>query len=140
MQKNVEIYTDGSCEPNPGNGGWAYVLYKGNETIIEWGTEEKVTNNKKDIMSVLYAMYGVGENENVIIYSDSKYCVDGINSWMHKWKKKGWKRKRPGDLKNVELWEEIYDEKKLKPKIIIKCRTCNIITLDKGAIIEILLK
>ena len=44
---------------------------------------------------------------HVIVYSDSKYVVDGITKWVKNWKRNGWKLKNGGVVKNQDLWKRI---------------------------------
>jgi ribonuclease HI len=100
----ILIYTDGACEPNPGMGGWAF--YDKTNDFVKWGHEEHSTNNIMELSAIIYALEYL-EGRPGTIYSDSQYCVNGINEWMHNWKKKGWTRS--GGLKNKELWQRIYN-------------------------------
>lgn len=104
----MKIYTDGSCRGNPGPGGWAFVV-----SNLEYrsGTSPYTTNNIMELTAILQAIYYVKDNfpgTPATIYSDSRYCVDGFNTWMHNWEKRNWTKKK-GHIKNLELWKEIYD-------------------------------
>jgi len=103
----VTIYTDGGCSPNPGPGGWSIVI-----SPLEYhrGQKKMTTNNEMELTAVknaiIYARkYYMGDR--ILIKSDSKYCVDGFNSWMHNWAKNDFKKKK-GELKNQNLWRELY--------------------------------
>lgn len=100
----IIIYTDGACNPNPGVGGWAF--YDRTNDYVKWGYEEYSTNNIMELSAIIYALEYLDGRE-AIIYSDSRYCVDGINEWMHNWSRKGWTKS--GGLKNKELWQRIYN-------------------------------
>lgn len=101
------IYTDGACKKNPGGpGGCSAIILKDGVIIdtlryAEWST----TNNRMELMGLIIAEKHLKE---AIVYSDSRYLVDGTMSWMKKWKAKGWKKK---SLKNKDLWLRIYDLK-----------------------------
>ena len=100
----LKIYTDGSCPYNPGKGGWAFVIPKMN--IRRGGHSKKTTNNIMELTAIIRAMEWCIENGySARIYSDSQYCVKGINQWMQKWAKAGWKKPR----KNREMWQHIYE-------------------------------
>ena len=115
----IRVYTDGACTPNPGKGGWAFVIVIGDEAYADYGHEEHTTNNIMEMKAIMYAMDMINEDEPVVIYSDSKYCVDGVNSWIHKWRKKGWK-KSGGAIKNLDIWKSIFSLQKEKPYISVK--------------------
>lgn len=103
----TQIHTDGSCWPNPGTGGWAFAFDK--ETHFG-GSEENTTNNRMELMAIINAItYCIkkGMVQDLVIISDSMYCVKGFNTWMHSWKKKDWKRGQ-NDMKNHQLWKDLY--------------------------------
>lgn len=112
-----KIYTDGSSKGNPGLGGWATVVFADNEYITyRAGYEPDVTNNRMELTAILAALEyaknvicALDENEEVIIYSDSAYCVNAINVWMHNWAKNGWTRDKGKEVKNLDLFKDIYD-------------------------------
>lgn len=107
----INIYTDGACEPNPGAGGWAFVVFDGQgvETLTRNGGDVSTTNNIMEMTAVLAALELAAINakpENVTIYSDSQYVVKGCNEWRHGWAKKGWTRGKSA-LANADLWQAI---------------------------------
>jgi ribonuclease HI len=105
----VIVYTDGSCEPNPGLGGWAaIILDEGRETILK-GFSKDSTNNRMELMAAIKALKHIPAQKDVLIYTDSQYLKNGVESWMKDWKARNWKRKG-GKLKNVDLWKQISDE------------------------------
>lgn len=105
--KNVTIYTDGACSGNPGPGGWGAIL-KYKETVREMsGGEGATTNNRMELTGVISALSALKEPCEIDLYTDSQYIVKAINEgWLRGWKAKGWKRK-DGELKNIELWQEL---------------------------------
>lgn len=107
----INIYTDGACEPNPGHGGWAFVVYEGGVEINHRnGGDLESTNNIMEMTAVLcaleYAMQAGYSPDTTIIHSDSQYVVKGCNDWRHGWERKGWKRGK-SPLANAELWKAI---------------------------------
>jgi ribonuclease HI len=111
QMNGLVVYTDGACEPNPGRGGWAFVVYdSGTEIHSESGGESRSTNNIMEMTAVLRALEWLKENgysTNVTIYSDSQYVVKGCMLWRHGWRKKGWHRSSGGEVANVDLWKEL---------------------------------
>jgi len=107
-KKQVTIYTDGGCEPNPGVGGWAAVLlYESTRKEIT-GSDPDTTNNRMEMTAALRALESLKESCRVILFTDSEYLKRGITEWLPKWKKNRWSRKG-GSLKNVDLWQELDD-------------------------------
>ena len=110
---NIEIYTDGSCKNNPGRGGYAFVITRGKKELLRmYGKEEKTTNNRMELTAIVKAIkhaMAIDTIEEIIIYSDSAYCLNPINSgWIYSWNSNNWKTKEGKDVKNVELWKELY--------------------------------
>lgn len=104
-----QIYTDGACSGNPGPGGWAAIIIDENgfEIILKGGAKE-TTNNKMELTAFIEAIKSTHlEEPEIELYSDSKYLIDGINSWLPNWKKRGWKNADKKPVKNLELWQEI---------------------------------
>ena len=105
MPDKVTIYTDGACSGNPGPGGWGAVLsYKGKEKEISGG-ELETTNNRMELLAVIEALNLLKRSCDVVIYTDSKYVLQGATEWMPGWKAKNWTKK--GGLKNAELWKDL---------------------------------
>ena len=105
--KQITIYTDGACSGNPGPGGWgAILLYK--DTIRELsGGEKQTTNNRMELMGAISSLSALKEACEVDLYTDSQYIANAINKgWLVGWKAKNWKRK-DGELKNIDLWQEL---------------------------------
>ncbi len=105
--KNVTIYTDGACIPNPGKGGYGIVmLYNGHRKEVKGG-EPHTTNNRMELSAVIKALELLKERCNVELYSDSKYVVDAVTKgWLKNWKRKNWKDK-DGMRLNYDLWQKL---------------------------------
>lgn len=115
MQHKVEIYTDGGCQPNPGTGGWAAILLYGGKEKELSGAEPNTTNNRMELTAAVRALEALKRPCHVILHTDSEYLKNGVSTWIHGWKKNGWKRK-DGALKNIDLWQRL-DELTAKHKI-----------------------
>ena len=105
--KQVVIYTDGACSGNPGPGGWGAILqYKDTERELSGG-EKLTTNNRMELLGAISALSALKEPCEIDLYTDSQYIANAINKgWLQGWKAKSWKRK-DGELKNVDLWQEL---------------------------------
>jgi ribonuclease HI len=105
--KEVIIYTDGACSGNPGPGGWGAILeYKGVRKEMSGG-ECETTNNRMELLGAISALSALKEPCHVDLYTDSQYIEKAINQgWLAGWKKKNWKRKG-GELKNIDLWQQL---------------------------------
>ena len=103
----VEIYTDGACSGNPGPGGWGALLRWRDVEREIFGGEPDTTNNRMELMAAIQALEALGRPSRVRLHTDSKYVKDGITSWIHNWKKKGWKTANRKPVKNVDLWQRL---------------------------------
>ena len=109
MKSSITIYTDGACKGNPGEGGWGAYLEYNNEKVKLYGYETDTTNNRMEITAAIEALRYIKVKSNIIIYTDSKYLMNGINTWIHDWKKNNWRTSSNKGVKNVDLWQ-IIDE------------------------------
>jgi ribonuclease HI len=102
------VFTDGSCENNPGPGGWGFVRVDNDEVIEEhFGQVADTTNNRMELQALIEAYKTLPADAGTTIYSDSQLCVNTINQWAAGWERRGWKRKT-GPIKNLELVQELY--------------------------------
>lgn len=110
----IHVFADGACDPNPGPGAWAFVVYAdGVEAFSSSGAAPYTTNNRMEMSAVLAALEwirGLDENPRipVSLHSDSQYCVKGCNEWRHSWKKRRW-LKNGADMPNADLWQLLDD-------------------------------
>jgi len=105
----VHLFTDGACSGNPGPGGWAYILRHpttGKERE-ESGGERETTNNRMELTAVIRGLEALSRPSRVFLYSDSKYVLNGLSTWMAGWKKKGWKTASKQPVKNEDLWRRL---------------------------------
>jgi len=103
----VNIYTDGACSGNPGPGGWGAILrFNGTEKELSDG-EAATTNNRMEMMAAIAALETLSRPCIVRLHTDSTYLKDGITSWIHNWKRNGWRTKARKPVKNVDLWQRL---------------------------------
>ncbi len=104
--KQVEVFTDGACQGNPGPGGWGAILrYHGVEKELSGG-DPQTTNNRMELMAVIAALTAIKEPCEVILCSDSQYVCNAISKgWARSWKKNGWRRGNKEPALNPDLWE-----------------------------------
>ena len=76
--KDVTIYTDGGCVPNPGRGAWAAFFVRGDRTKLISGVEENTTNNRMELMAALKALRHLKFPCKVEIRTDSTYLQGGL--------------------------------------------------------------
>lgn len=107
---DVELHSDGGAEPNPGRGGFGVILsYKGIQKEFFKGYE-LTTNNRMELMGVIFGLEQLKTASNVQIFTDSKYVIDGITKgWAEKWKKNNWKRNKNKKALNSDLWDRLLN-------------------------------
>ena len=106
------LFSDGACRGNPGPGAWAYVIQDSEGKIIskEKDFSQKTTNNRMELAGAIEALKYVKSQSiqgNFFLYTDSRYLVDGIEKWIHSWKKRGWKKADKKEPENIELWKAL---------------------------------
>ena len=105
----IKIYTDGSCLENPGNGGWAAIIHHNGNIKKISGSEKMTTNNRMELMAPINALKNIDSNEEINIYTDSQYVKLGITEWINNWVRNNWKTSKKEEVKNKDLWAELYD-------------------------------
>jgi len=106
-ENTVEIYADGACKGNPGPGGWGALLRSGSHVKELWGGERDTTNNRMELMAVISALAALKRPVPIKLYTDSKYVQQGISTWIHNWKRNGWKTSDKKPVKNADLWQQL---------------------------------
>ncbi len=107
MSLKIEIFTDGACSGNPGPGGYGILMRVPEKNYQKTYAKgfRKTTNNRMELMAVIVALGNLKTSDNEVhIYTDSKYVADAINQkWIYGWIKRGWK-----NVKNPDLWKAFY--------------------------------
>jgi ribonuclease HI len=116
---NFQIWTDGGFSFNNKIGSWSFLLYHDNkdQRIEQYGLVEhhKQTSQIAEMMAIVKALQFVSDvlceddlvkakAVDITITTDSMYCVNSMNDWMHKWQRAGW----PADKQNLDLWMQVY--------------------------------
>nr|DAV38424.1 MAG TPA: ribonuclease HI [Caudoviricetes sp.] len=131
MEK-IEVYTDGACSGNPGNGGYAFIILKGEKEILKLsGSQENATNNYMELKAIVRAIEHViselgsipTKNKiEVFIHSDSAYCINPVEKgWIKFWESNGWISRTGEPIKNLELWiklNSLLKHRKFKFKFV----------------------
>jgi len=108
-QQTIQIYTDGACQSNPGPGGWGAIILAPDRPPHKInGGEKSTTNNQMELIAVIKALDSIEKTKDkIVLYTDSKYVMEGITSWINKWKQKDWKTSLNTPVKNQVLWQEL---------------------------------
>jgi hypothetical protein len=88
--KKIRLITDGACQGNPGPGGWAAILRYNEQKKELWGCDRHTTNNRMELLAAIEGLRALKEPCEVEVVTDSEYLKNGITTWIHNWKRKGW--------------------------------------------------
>ena len=105
----IKIYTDGSCLDNPGNGGWAAIIDNNGDIKKINGSEKNTTNNRMELMAPINALKSISSDNEINVYTDSQYVKLGITEWINTWVKNNWQTSKKENVKNKDLWIELYN-------------------------------
>ena len=105
--ERIKIYTDGACRGNPGRGGWGVFIINGQESKKIFGGKIETTNNEMELTAAIKGLEFFNLPTDLDLYTDSKYVMDGINNWIHNWKRNGWKTANKKPVKRSNLWMEL---------------------------------
>lgn len=105
-------YTDGACSGNPGPGGWgALLIARDGGRVVKQrelkGGEADTTNNRMELLAAINALEALARPSTLTIVTDSVYVKNGVTSWIHNWKRNGWRTAAKKPVKNVELWQRL---------------------------------
>jgi len=110
MEK-ISIYTDGACKGNPGVGGFGALIIINDKEVELCGANAHTTNQRMELTAAIEAINYVAANGNsdinILLYSDSKYLIQGITQWIISWKKNGWKNSAKKAVVNQDLWQQL---------------------------------
>jgi ribonuclease HI len=112
----VEIHTDGACRGNPGPGGWGALLRANGAEKELYGGEADTTNNRMELMAAIRALEALKRPSRVKLYTDSIYVMKGITTWIHDWKRRGWRTADKKPVKNEDLWRQL-DEQRVRHEV-----------------------
>jgi ribonuclease HI len=108
--KEVRIFTDGACSPNPGPGGLAAVLLYGKHRKEIAEGYRCTTNNRMELMAVIRGLESLNQPCSVQIFTDSRYVQDAFEkNWIKKWQSNGWKTALREDVANKDLWMRLSE-------------------------------
>lgn len=109
--KKVIMFTDGSCQGNPGIGGYGTTLRYG-EYYKEFSAGFRMTtNNRMELLAVIIGLEKLNYPCEVVVYSDSMYVINGIRKgWARKWQKRNWMRTKKHKASNSDLWYRLLKQ------------------------------
>jgi ribonuclease HI len=114
------VFTDGASEGNPGPGGWGAVYVVDGEIVDEaLGSEPFTTNNKMELTALVAGLKMLQSDSQISVYTDSQLIVNIVTDWADGWKARGWTKKSPGPIANLDLVKEAHALYKQRPGVRI---------------------
>ena len=107
LKPKVMFYSDGACSGNPGPGGWGAILVSAGHRKELQGGEAMTTNNRMELLAAISAIEALKKPSDVEVYTDSNYVKNGISTWIHGWKRNGWRTADRKPVRNSELWQRL---------------------------------
>ena len=107
----VAIYTDGACSGNPGPGGCAAVVVRGDRRTELAQGYRWTTNNRMELAGAILALRTLAAGAQVEIHTDSQYVAKAFQeNWILRWKANGWRTAAKKAVRNVDLWQALDAE------------------------------
>ena len=105
-------YTDGACSGNPGPGGWgALMIARDGDAVVKErplnGGEQLTTNNRMELLAAISALESLSRASAITVVTDSQYVKNGVTTWIHGWKRNGWRTAQKKPVKNEDLWKRL---------------------------------
>jgi len=107
----VDVYTDGGCDPNPGPGGWGAIIHWPDREWVLSGNDPATTNNRMELCAAAAALAlleGLLGRCQVNLHTDSQYLRRGITEWINGWVSRGWRTRDKQPVKNQDLWRLLH--------------------------------
>ena len=128
---SIRAYTDGSCKPNPGLGGWAWIYFRESCPdlifVDSGGVSTKTTNNRMEILALIELLRSLKGTsfKRVDIHMDTlSYVLKGLlktgegrmfprqkyTGYAKNWNLTKGTKRNGSPLKNADLWRKLDKE------------------------------
>jgi ribonuclease HI len=102
--KMITMTTDGGANPNPGPAGWGVLVRQNGKFVCLWKHYPRSSNNVMEISAVIAGLNYLPAGMTIWLSTGSQYVQKGVNEWMPKWKKNGWRNSKKAGIANKSLW------------------------------------
>ncbi|HXF51110.1 MAG TPA: ribonuclease H [Dehalococcoidia bacterium] len=117
----AEVFTSGSCEPNPGDGGWAAVKVAQGRIVREAsGFEAATTNNRMELTALVQGLEMTAPDEDATIWTPSEFCFKTATVWAAAWSRNGWRRSDGKSIANADLVRQIHALLRQRPRVRVE--------------------
>lgn len=110
--KNIIIYTDGSCVKSVGGFGIVIVSKEGpsfDQPYYGRVPYDPCTNNIAELYSIYQALVLASDLTSIEIRTDSAYSIGCLTKWFPNWIQNGWKNSKGRPVENQLLIRSILD-------------------------------
>lgn len=83
------------------------MLRYGDHQKLVKGAADDTTNNRMELQAAIEGLAQLKRASTVTLTTDSEYLRRGINDWMVRWKRNGWRTAAKKPVKNRDLWERL---------------------------------
>jgi len=60
-----------------------------------------------ELVAAVEALRSLPLGVRIDLYSDSQYVIYGMNCFISKWERNGWRNRRGGEIQHRQLWTEL---------------------------------
>jgi ribonuclease HI len=114
MTHDLHVFADGSCLKG-GSGGWAFMAVHGNAILHrQSGGTKNTTNQFMELSAARHSLCWLAdflddhkEFDHVILFSDSKYVINGVTEWSKTWIENGFKTARGNPVEHTDQWKSL---------------------------------
>lgn len=107
MNQTFRVFTDGSAIGNPGPGGWGAVVMNGTRRREMSGAFPRTTVSEMELVAAIRALCTIPFGVRVDLHADSQYLIYGMNCFISKWEREGWRNRRGYQIQHRQLWTEL---------------------------------
>ena len=89
-------------------GGVGISVYNYDEQLVDesnWSIGGTTDSSELELIALIEAIAYAKDGD--CLYSNSEYCVKGVNEWLDNWKEKGWRKSDKKPVANSHLWKRI---------------------------------
>jgi ribonuclease HI len=105
----ITMTTDDGANPNQGPAGWGVLIRQNGKFLCLWKHYPRSSNNVMEISAVIAGLNYLPSGMVIWLSIDSQYVQEGVNEWMPKWKRNGWRNSKKAGIANKSLWLGLED-------------------------------
>lgn len=112
VQRRIDFYTDGSCNPSVRFGAWSVIILNGDRKEILTGQAQNTTHQRMELSAVINALTYIHDKKftshAIIIYTDSQY-IAGLPGRKNRLKANNYITSKHTTLPNADLLDKFFN-------------------------------